>query len=73
MSKREYNEMREDGVATPKKKRKHNLFSLIVCLLVAFVIWLYASSLEKKNEEEQLSNSASLPDYSEILSQSFEL
>ena len=73
MSKREYNEMREDGGAAPKKKRKHNLFSLIVCLLVAFVIWLYASSLEKKDEEAQLSNSASLPDCSEILSQSFEL
>jgi hypothetical protein len=66
MSKRENNEMREDGQVTVQKKRRHNLFSLIVCLLVAFVIWLYASSLEKKNVEEQTTNFLELPRTSEV-------
>ena len=66
MSKRENNEIREDGQGTVQKKRRHNLFSLIVCLLVAFVIWLYASSLEKKNLEEQTANSLKLPRTSEV-------
>lgn len=67
MSKREYNEMREEVAAAPKKKRKHNLFSLILCLLVAFIIWLYASSLEKKNEEELHTNTMECPRVSEAV------
>ena len=73
MSKRENNEIREDGMVTTKKKRKHNLFSLLVCLLVAFIIWLYASSLEVKDEEEQHTNTMELPRVSETVSSVSEL
>ena len=73
MSKRENNEIREDGQVTVQKKRRHNLFSLIVCLLVAFIIWLYASSLERKNQDEQHTGTLELSRVPETVSQIAEL
>lgn len=73
MSRREKNEMmRDEGTHAVKKARKHNLFSLIICLLVAFVIWLYASSVENNDSEEQ-TNVASKPDRAGITQSVFEL
>lgn len=74
MTEKENVEMREDSVSVAKKKgRRHGLFSLVVCLLIAFVVWLYASSLEKKNQEEQHTNQAYLPSVTETVSFAAEL
>lgn len=53
MSKRKRNESsRDDSNYVAKKNRKLNIFAFILCLLIAFVIWLYASNLEEKNKNE---------------------
>lgn len=61
MSKKENHEIREESASSSRKTRKHNLFALFVCLFVAFAIWLYASSLESKNQEELGTNEMHLP------------
>ena len=60
MSKRKRNESsRDDGTYAAKKKGKFNIFAFILCLLIAFVIWLYASTIEddKKAENTESKNS----------------
>lgn len=37
----------DDGSYVVKKSRKHNILGFIICLLIAFVIWLYAANSEK--------------------------
>ncbi len=55
MSKRKRNESsRDDGTYAAKKKGKFNIFAFILCLLIAFVIWLYASNLDDKTKEENM-------------------
>ena len=47
MSKRKRNESSSNGGNyVAKKNGKLNIFAFILCLLIAFVIWLYASNLE---------------------------
>ena len=46
MAKREiYEETREDGTSVVKKNKKAGIISLIICLLIAFIIWCYAESM----------------------------
>lgn len=53
MSKRKRNESsRNDEMYVAKKNGKFHIFAAILCVLIAFVIWLYASNLEKKQKEE---------------------
>ena len=35
-----------------KKNKKFNIFAFILCLLIAFVIWLNASNADNKNKQE---------------------
>ena len=54
MAKREiYEETREDGTSVVKKNKKAGIISLIICLLIAFIIWCYA---EARAEKEELEN-----------------
>ena len=49
MSKRKRNESSSNGGNyVAKKNRKLNIFAFILCLLIAFVAWLYASNLEAR-------------------------
>ncbi len=60
MSKRKQSEtIHDDGTYVVRKSRKQNMIAFILCLLIAVVIWLYASNLEqRKKAEEQQSNGA---------------
>ena len=54
MSKRKRNEtQRDDGTYVAKKRGKFNIFAFIVCVLIAVIIWLYASNLENKEKEKE--------------------
>lgn len=46
------------GGASAKKGRKFHIIAFILCLLVAFVVWLYAVNADKKDAEEEQSSSA---------------
>lgn len=53
MSKRKQNQSaRDEGSYVAEKNKKFHIFAFILCVLIAFVIWLYASNLEKNNKDE---------------------
>ena len=41
----------DDGTYGVKKKSKINVFALIICLLVSFLIWCYAKGNAIKNDK----------------------
>ena len=52
MLKRKQNEtIHDDGTYVVKKNRKMNLVAGILCVLIAFLIWIYASNVENKNKD----------------------
>ena len=52
MSKRKQNQSaREDSNRAEKRDNKFNIFAFILCVLIAFVIWLNASNAEDNNKE----------------------
>lgn len=60
MSKRKQNEMMsDDGTYVVKKNRKMNIVAFILCVLIAAVIWLYATNIEEKEREEGRTDSVS--------------
>ena len=60
MSKRKQNEnIEDDGNYVVPKNRKMNLFAFIVCLLVALIVWIYATNTENKEKAEEAEGSAS--------------
>ena len=64
MSKRKQNEiMSDDGTYVVKKNRKMNIAAFILCVLVAFIIWLYATNTEEKEREEEKTDHASSVSY----------
>ena len=53
MAKRKQDElMHDDGTYVVKKSRKKNIVAFILCVLVALIVWLYASNVEQKLQEE---------------------
>ena len=59
----------EEAQPTVKKKRKHNIFAFVICFLIAFIIWIYASNLEeKKKNEDQTTQVSSAIVASDVLS-----
>ena len=59
MSKRKEQELlNDDGTYVVKKNRKVNIIAFVLCFLVAFVIWIYATNTEKKEQSEEQSGSA---------------
>ena len=51
----ENEEIRAEGGSKEKKRKKAGILSLIMCLLVAFIIWCYAEAQVKKEEELEAS------------------
>ena len=43
----------DDGSYVVKKSRRHNILALIVCILVAFVVWLYAANTEREENMQK--------------------
>lgn len=43
----------DDGSYVVKKSRKYNILALIICLLVAFVVWLYAANAEREENNQK--------------------
>ena len=43
----------EDVNYVTKKRRKYNVLAFIICVLVAFVIWLYATNKENEKLAEE--------------------
>ena len=44
----------DDGSYVVKKSKKSNIFAFILCVIIAFIIWLYAVSVE--NHEQKKAN-----------------
>ena len=42
---------RDERRYVAKENKKFHIFAFILCVLIAFVIWLYASNLEKDNKD----------------------
>ena len=42
-----------DGSYVVKKSRKHNILAFILCVLIAFFVWLYAANTEKKEKNQE--------------------
>lgn len=57
----------EDGTYVVKKSRKNNILALIICFLVAFVVWLYAANKER---EEIRDNKSEITQSAETLDES---
>lgn len=54
MSKRKRNEIAsEDGAYIIKKNPKMNIVAFILCVLIATIIWLYATNTDQKEREEE--------------------
>ena len=54
MAEREIKEnVHNDGTYVVKKNRKESVIALIVCVLIAFAIWIYAKNAELKEHKEQ--------------------
>ena len=54
MSKRKRNEVAsEDGTYVTKKNPKMNIVAFILCVLIATIIWLYATNTAPKDREEE--------------------
>lgn len=54
MAKREIKEnVHDDGTYVVKKNRKESIIALIICVLIALAIWIYARNAEIKEENEQ--------------------
>lgn len=52
MSKRKQDEsMHDDGSYVVKKSRKGNIVAFVLCVLIAFIIWLYATNMESKKQD----------------------
>ena len=51
MSKLKRTQAREEKSRAAKKNKKINIFPCILCFLIAFIIWLYASNLEKRDKD----------------------
>lgn len=45
-----------DGSYVVKKSRKHNILAFILCVLIAFTIWLYATNKNSEEEKELKDN-----------------
>lgn len=57
MSKRKQTQSaRDEASYGAKKNKKFNIFAFILCVLIAFVIWLYASNLEDNKDATNVTN-----------------
>ena len=66
MSKKNHNVEEFDDGSYVAKKKNHSVGVFLVCVLIAFLIWIYASALENKKASE-LSNGTETQQTSEEL------
>ena len=53
MAKRNLEEnIQEDGARTVKKNKRESIVALIICLLIALAIWVYAKNAELKENAQ---------------------
>lgn len=68
--KKEKDHVYDDGSYVVKKKRKFHIFAFILCLIIAFLIWLSAVQSERKSEEAaEKADTASL--YTDVIEAEF--
>ena len=59
--KRETEQVYDDGSYQVKRSRKGEVLSFIVCLLIAFVLWIYATNVNiQKMAEESAPSDAEI-------------
>ena len=46
----------DDGSYVVKKSRKSNIFAFILCVIIAFIIWLYTVSVETNEQQKANAN-----------------
>lgn len=46
----------DDGSYVVKKSKKSNIFAFILCVIIAFVIWLYTVSVEINEQNKANAN-----------------
>ena len=46
-------EAQSEGARAPKYDRRKNIIAMVVCILIALAIWVYARNIEIKNEQAQ--------------------
>ena len=46
----------DDGSYVVKKSRKSNIFAFILCVIIAFVIWMYSVSVEMNEQKKANAN-----------------
>ena len=55
-----------DGSYVVKKSRKHNILAFILCVLIAFTIWLYATNKDIEKEKDLKDNIADATQTAEV-------
>ncbi len=61
MAKQKQNEhVENDGTYVVPKNRKKNILAFILCVLVALLIWIYASNMEDKEKLENGEDSSAV-------------
>ena len=46
----------DDGSYVVKKSKKSNIFAFILCIIIAFVIWMYSVSVELNEQKKANAN-----------------
>ena len=46
----------DDGSYVVKKSRKSNVFAFILCVIIAFIIWMYCVSVELNDQKKANAN-----------------
>ena len=46
----------DDGSYVVKKSKKSNIFAFILCVIIAFVIWMYSVSVELNEQKKANAN-----------------
>ena len=46
----------DDGSYVVKKSKKSNIFAFIICIIIAFVIWMYSVSVDLNEQKKTAAN-----------------
>ena len=46
----------DDGSYVVKKSKKSNLFAFILCIIIAFIIWMYTVNVEMNEQKKANAN-----------------
>ena len=61
MSRRKHDEaFHDDDTSAIQKGKKKNIIAFIFCILIAFIIWIYASNVDNKNNNTESSDTSSV-------------